>query len=74
MSKAVEEMYRNTDQKSFQDRYITSATLTVSPEQVEILRLRLQEMIIEIVDLADTKPSQNLYGLSFSFFPLIKMD
>jgi uncharacterized protein (TIGR02147 family) len=74
MSKAVEEMYRNVDSASFKNRYITSATLTVSKTQIEKIRLRLQEMILEVVDMSNEGTSQSLYGLNFSFFPLIRLE
>jgi hypothetical protein len=72
MSKAVETMYKNVDQKSFENRYITSATVTLNPEQMDKIRLRLQEMILEIVDISSQGISKDVYGMNFSFFPLLK--
>lgn len=72
MTKAVEEMYRFEDQVSFQKRNISSATISVNPAQIEKVKLRLQEMMLEIVDLSSQGDTEKIYGLNFSFFPIVK--
>lgn len=74
MSKSVEEMYQNIDKTSFEKRYITSGMLTIGSDQVEKIRIRLQEMILEVIDFSNKDTVQNLYGVHFSFFPLVKLD
>jgi uncharacterized protein (TIGR02147 family) len=72
MTKAVEEMYRFEDQSSFQKRNISSATISVNPAQIEKIKMRLQEMMLEIVDLSSQGDVEKIYGLNFSFFPILK--
>lgn len=72
MARAIVEMNKNIDPKSFQNRFISSATLAVNPEHVPHLRLRLQEMILELVDQGTKGECRSVYALNFNFFPLIK--
>ena len=64
------ESLKNTDQESFEQRYITGLTLAVQKNKLPEFKQELQEFQKKIMAMVDSKTFDEVYQLNLQFFPL----
>lgn len=72
MELAVKEMFQKTDNKSFNERLITSTSIAVNPENIPAAKERLAEMQLEIAEMLREGGCTEVYDLTLALFPLTK--
>ena len=73
IKKAYDELQKKTDEKSFNDRLMTGATVVTSPERVQATKEKLNQYLIELADDMSKSSDQEIYQVNFQLFPLIRI-
>lgn len=73
MIRAIDEMAQHPDNESFAKRLITGATVAVNLQQIEKIKLQLNAALLEACQSATEGPTQEVYGINISFFPLTRI-
>lgn len=70
MELAVREMFQKTDDQSYASRLITSTSIAVNSAKLEESKAQIAKMQLEIAEMLNQEPCDEVYNLTIGLFPI----